>query len=64
MKRLLFLPLLLIASCSEEPSLLDRCIEANIEEVNFENKFLNSRPEAIKLMRKYYGIKQWNGLPK
>ena len=53
MKRLLFLPLLLIASCSEEPSLLDRCIEANIEEVNFENKFLNSRPEAIKLMRKY-----------
>ena len=53
MKRLLFLPLLLIASCSEEPSLLDRCIEANIEEVNFENKFLNSRPEAIKLVRKY-----------
>lgn len=41
MKRLLLLQLLLVVSCSEEPSLLDRCIEANIEEVNFENKFMN-----------------------
>ena len=61
MKRLLLLPLLLIASCSEEPSLLDKCIEANIERINFENKFLDYWSEREELREMYFEAAESSG---
>ena len=45
----IFISLIALVSCGEEPSLLERCIEANTEEINLLNKLEENRPIEMQL---------------
>ena len=45
----IFISLIALVSCGEEPSLLERCIEANTEEINLLNKLKENRPIEMQL---------------
>ena len=47
---IVFILFITILSCSKEPSLLDRCIEANTEEINLLNKIKKDQPVMEKLV--------------
>ena len=45
----ILISLIALVSCGEEPSLLERCIEANTEEINLLNKLKENRPIEMQL---------------
>ena len=45
----IFISLIALVSCGEEPSLLERCIEANTEEINLLKKLKENRPIEMQL---------------
>ena len=47
---IVFILFITILSCSKEPSLLDRCIEANTKEINLLNKIKEDQPVLEKLV--------------
>ena len=49
MRILIVFILITTVGCSKEPSLLDRCVATNSEEVNYYDKFLNFHKEHLRL---------------
>ena len=47
---IVFISFIMIFSCSKEPSLLDRCVEANINDINLLNKIKEDQPVTTKLV--------------
>ena len=63
--QLVFIFLIITVGCSKEPSLLDRCVATNSEEVNYYDKFVTFHKEHVRLRdifissvkpAEYYGL--------
>ena len=62
---IVFIFLIITVGCSKEPSLLDRCVATNSEEVNYYDKFVTFHKEHVRLRdifissvkpAEYYGL--------